>query len=184
MNILTLLIAALGLVVASLSLGWQLASYILDGRRIRVTLLHGTMGAHGLVVGPVGRDGKPKDLTRIRAEGFDGLEVVGVTATNVGRAPATISRYSVQLKRGGFSYTPVGDKIGPDFPYRLEPGESAAWYSAMQDARALVAASSTVTKVSHDVRMAVELGTGDTIKTRRVLDVRPLEDPRPGEPTQ
>lgn len=166
-EILTLTISALALLVAALSAGWQFASYALEGRRIKLTLVHGAMGRAGFVVGPVGRGGQPRDLRSVRADGFVGTEVLGVTATNVGRAPVTITQYSVALRRGGFSFRPVGDRIGPELPYRLQPGESETWYAEMQSARALVFASAAVKQVSRSVRMTVTLGTGDEKVTRR-----------------
>jgi hypothetical protein len=176
MDVLTLIIAALGLCLAALSLGWQLASYVLEGRRVRVTLLHGSAGPGGFAVGPVGPKNAPNNLNDLIAEGFTTREVLGVRATNIGRVPATVSRYSVALSRGGFAFTPIGDAMGPDLPYRLEPGESATWYADMQDARALVTASRAVASVSRSVRMTVELGTGDKITTKRRLDVGSTDD--------
>ena len=170
MELLALVIAALALFLAALSLGCQLATYSLDGRQVRVTLLHGTMGRNGFATGPVGRDEKPKNLSRLYTEGFTGKEVLGITVTNVGRAPVTVSCYSVGLTRGGFPFSPMGEAIGPGLPYRLEPG-AETWYRRMRGARALVYASSAVAAVSHFVNMTVVLGTGDKITTRRRLDV-------------
>jgi hypothetical protein len=136
-----------------------------------VTLLHGAMGASGLVVGPISRNGRPNNLSAVRADGFTAKEVVGTTAINIGRASATVARYSLKLDRGGFSFTPIGEAIGPSLPLRLEPGESASWYAEMDSARALVHASSSVRRVSSYVRMTIEMGTGDTITTRKRLYV-------------
>jgi hypothetical protein len=92
--------------------------------------------------------------------------------TNVGRAPVRIDRYGVQLVEGGMSFLPVGDALGPKLPFRLPPGETETWYAKVEDARALVFATRGVVKrVSDDVRMTVELGTGDTKRTRRSIHV-------------
>lgn len=172
MDYLTLSLAGLSLLVAALSLGWQIAGYLLEGRRVRVTLLHGSQGHSGIAVGAVTRDRKPKDLRPLRAEGFEGTEIIGITATNIGRAPITIEKYSVHAHNGGMAFTPLGDRIGPELPFRLAPGESQSWYAEMRDARALLHALGAVQPVrNHDVYMSITLGTGDLKRTKRRIQV-------------
>lgn len=130
-----LLVACLSFGVAALSLGWQIAVWSLDGRRVRLSLTHGAMGRGGAATGKVARDGRPADLDRVRAEGFTGREVIGVSVTNLGRAPVRVDRYSCELVHGGLSYTPIGDAIGPPLPFRLAPGETETWYALGEDAR-------------------------------------------------
>lgn len=100
------------------------------------------------------------------------MEVVGIAVTNVGRAPVRIDRYCIALVRGGFSVYPVGNAIGPTLPYRLPPGETEVWLADAQDARALISATRSIGRIaSDDVRMEVQLGTGDVKRTRRSLVV-------------
>ncbi len=47
MEVLTLAIAVLGLLIACLSFGWQIASWLLDGRRAKLVLKNGAMGRGG-----------------------------------------------------------------------------------------------------------------------------------------
>lgn len=172
MDYLTLSLAGLSLLVAALSLGWQVAGYLLEGRRVRVTLLHGAQGHVGAAVGPVKRDRKPNNLRGLRAEGFEGTEIIGITATNIGRAPITIERYSVHAHKGGMAFTPLGDRMGPEFPFRLPPGESQSWYAEMRDARALIHALNAVKPArTGDVYMSITLGTGDQKHTKRRIQV-------------
>lgn len=161
-------VAALGLLVASLSFGWQIAAWVMDGRRVRVQLLHGARGQHGVAIGKVGRDKQPKDLNTVIAEGFTGEEVIGIAVTNVGRAPVRVDKYSVHLARGGMTFTPIGDAIGPALPFRLPPGETETWFALADDGRRLVSATRSIGQIaSSDVYMSVELGTGDVRRTRR-----------------
>lgn len=87
MEVLTLAIAALGLLIACLSFGWQIASWLLDGGQVKLVLKHGAMGRGGAALGEVKRDGRPPDLSQARGEGFTGVDVLAVTVINIGRAP-------------------------------------------------------------------------------------------------
>lgn len=172
MTIAAFVLATLSLLIAALSAGWQVYAWVLDGRRVRLTLVHGVFGRGGVATGLVGRDRLPKDVSQVRSEGFDGFEVLGVSVTNVGRAPVRIERYGVELTKGGMSHLPVGDLMGPDLPFRLPPGETETCYAKVEDARPLVYATRGIRRVvSDDVRMVVKLGTGDEKRTRRSVIV-------------
>ena len=171
MEIAAFVIGCLGFLIAALALGWQIASWALDGRRVKVTLKHGAMGRGGSVVGPVLRSGDPRDLSSVRAEGFLGMEVLGITVANVGRMPVTVRRYSVHAVGAGFAFTPMGEAIGPDLPYRLEPGDSETWYAEMQSARALLSSIRSIGRQASRVYMTVELGTGEERRTPTSLRV-------------
>lgn len=95
-----------GAVMAVLSLGWHITAWALEGRRVRVVLKHGATGRGGVVLGSVDGSGNPRDLGSLREEGFTGPEVLGITVTNIGRAPVTISRYfSDTGRRRAFVYS-------------------------------------------------------------------------------
>lgn len=167
-----LVVGLASLLIAALSLAWQIASWALDGRRVHVRLLHGTLAQGGVFTGGVGRDRRRRSLSTLTAQGIVGREVLGIAVTNIGRAPVRVDQYSVELARGGMSFSRVGEVIGPTLPFRLPPGESETWFVELVDASALVsAARSTSPRVSADVRMRVQLGTGDTKRTRRSVIV-------------
>lgn len=167
-----LLVACASLVLAAASLGWQVAAWLMDGRRVRVALLHGLRSASGVYSGKVERGGRPRDLASLYGQGIRGTEVIGVAVTNVGRAPVRIDRYSIELTGGGMAYVPIGEAIGPSLPHRLPPGETETWYAEVDAVRALVSATrASGLRVSDDVRAVIELGTGDEKRTRRTLTV-------------
>lgn len=172
MEILTLAIAALGLLVACLSFGWQIASWLLDGRRVKLVLKHGAMGRGGAALGTIKRDGRASDLTQVRGEGFTGTDVLAVTVINVGRAPVVIERYSVVLDGTGLSFTPMGDAIGESLPHELQPGRSGRWYAEIDSVRALISSADAIDVHGSAVSMTVELGTGQTKKTPTSLRIR------------
>lgn len=172
MDIAALSIAILSIIIATLALGWQIAVWRLDGPRIRATLQHGVLGRGGAVVSTVGRDKRLRDMSSMVEQGWNGPQVIAVVVTNHGRSRAKITRFGIQLKRGGMSVQyPAGNSWSPALPYWLEPGESATWYGDMQDAQALIDATGrSIPADVGGVFMTVETGTGKTVRTRRHLE--------------
>lgn len=169
MDIAALAIAIVGLVVAASSFGWQVATWALSGRRVRLNLLHGITGRGGYATGIVRRNGSVPGLDSMRPQGWNGPEVVAIEVINVGRAPVTIRSYAVHAAGTGMSFIPHGDRIGPDLPFRLEAGESETWYAEMSDARALVESVRAIGRDSSEVFMSVSLGTKHERRTKRAL---------------
>jgi hypothetical protein len=183
-----LIIAITGLVLASLSLGWQVAAWTLTGGRVRLTLKHGVATGAATITKPIGPDGalaNPAELSIDRGSG--GTEVLVVHVRNVGRMTLTVERYGAELlqprdgsllgmllpRRGMVSFTPVGDVIGPPLPHPMEPGTSATWLVKMYDVRAMVhAAEQTISPGARSVGMFVELGNGKTVRTRHSANLR------------
>lgn len=172
MEVTALVIAILSFFVATLALGWQVAAWRLEGPRLRATLQHGLFGAGGAVVAAVGHDGKLRDMSSMRHQGWNGPEVIAIEVTNHGRSRAKITRYSIRLKRGGMTVEyPRGNSWSPPLPHWLEPGESATWYAELRDAAALVSATRTVHSYAGGALMSVETGTGKVVRTRRHLEL-------------
>lgn len=167
-----LLISALSLVLAALALGWQIAQYLLSAGRPKATLIHGLVSASEAYSGPVRADGKGFDLDGLRRQGMGGFEAVGIQVTNHGRAPVIIESVKLLPRGGVMSLTPVGERVGPDLPHKLEPGANASWFLDLDHAGTLAAASREVLKERiSGVYMTAQLGTGKTIRTRQTLRV-------------
>ncbi len=166
-----LLISVVSLVLAGLSLGWQIAQWLLSAGRPKAALLHGIWQGTAAYVRDVGRDGAPFDTSGLRHQGIDGQSVVGIRVTNHGRAPVTVVRVEMRARGGDLSVIPPNGPMGPSLPYRLEPGTSASWYMDADDAVAL--ASISRGEVLHQrvtgVYMVAELGTGKAVVTPRTL---------------
>src|SRR5258708_15844709 len=111
-----------GVALASLSLGWQAATYVLTGGRITIGLRVGGLGSGGMVTAP------PETLSQdwlesLASQGFS-RPIVAVTVANIGRQPVTVARWG--LKSGlGMSLYPAADSIGPSLPHPLDIGDSA-----------------------------------------------------------
>lgn len=165
-----ILISALSLVLACLSLGWQVSQWLLSAGRPKATLVHGLVSNLGAYFGPVGPDGAGYDLGILRQQGIDGFETVGIVITNHGRSPVVIDSVKLTPRGGVMQFVPNAERIGPELPYTLGPGSNSTWFIDAKYARALASTSREALKESVvGVYMTAQLGTGKTIKTRRTF---------------
>ncbi|MBA4608425.1 phosphoribosylamine--glycine ligase [Aeromicrobium sp. Marseille-Q0843] len=164
-----LLISALSLVLAGLSLGWQVAQWLLAGGRPRATLIHGLVDGNSVYSGRV-KEGVPHDLSSLRRQGIIGTQVVGIRVTNHGRAPVSISSVAVHTRGGALTLNPLGGLIGPSLPYQLLPGTNETWYVDAVDVAKLASSSREVLNENvQGIYMTAALGTGKSIKTPEFL---------------
>lgn len=169
-EVIALVIASISLLVAGLSLGWQIAQWLLSAGRPKAVLLHGVQGGGGVVTGPVGKTGAPRDVERLREQGFNGPEIIGVQVTNRGRAPVTVESVALCPRGGEVRFVPQLDLIGPELPHRLEAGTNSSWFMDADLGHRLVAVSRDALRERiQGVYMCVTLGTGKTIKTPTTL---------------
>ncbi|NNM46968.1 phosphoribosylamine--glycine ligase [Knoellia koreensis] len=165
-----LLISAVSLLLAGLSLGWQIAQWLLSAGRPKAVLMHGVWQGAGAYVGPVTADRSPLDLNTLRRQGIDGLEVVGIRVTNHGRAPVSVEWVAVHCRGGTMVFVPEADRLGPGLPYRLEAGTNTSWYVDVDRATRLASSSREVLREPvTGVYMTAQLGTGKTIETSGTL---------------
>lgn len=139
-----------GVVLASLSLGWQTASYVLTGGRVKVKLLVGALGNGGIATGPA-ENLNADWLKGLASQGFS-RPIVAVTVANVGRQPVMVARWG--LKSGlGLSLFPSANGIGPSLPHRLGVGDAATWAIDMDTVRDFIqTANETIGKSQLDSR--------------------------------
>lgn len=167
-----LLISALSLVIAGASLGWQVAQWLLSAGRARAVLMHGMLHGDGAFVGPVRKDGMGFDLADLRRQGFEGTAVVGIQVTNHGRAPVFVEGVKLAPRGGVMRFVPIAELHGPDLPHRLEAGTNASWYTSAEHAVTLATSSREVLRENvSGVYMTAQLGTGNTVETKRTLRV-------------
>ena len=169
-DFIALVIASISLLVAGLSLGWQIAQWLLSAGRPKAKLLHGVQGRGGLATGPVEKSGEPRNFESLREQGFNGPEIIGVQVTNHGRAPVTVDRIALCTRGGTMRFMPQGELIGPQMPHRLEAGTNESWYVDADLTNSLVAASrNALDEHISGVYMTVALGTGKSITTPTTL---------------
>src|SRR6266487_1555047 len=139
MNGAALAVGICGVVLASLSLGWQAAVYALTGGRVKVGLLVGAMGNGGMVTRPAVTLSADW-LQDLASQGFT-RPIVAVTVANVGRQPVGVVRWG--LKSGlGMSLYPPPNEIGPSLPHRLDVGDAATWVVDMHIVQTFTKATS------------------------------------------
>lgn len=127
-DVLTLIVAILGLVLAVVSLAWQIAQHQLAGPRVRVRLLWGCMGNGRVATGPV-----EGTLDAFRHSGISHpVFVMAVEGRNVGRMPIDVTGFGVELN-GFISYSLAGWQHNPALPHRLEPGSEVTFYVPLED---------------------------------------------------
>src|SRR5262249_14904712 len=163
MQVATLVIAVLGVVMSALSLGWQAATFVLTGGRVKAEL-YLSFGGVDSVIGT----GIPSaDEDQRRAEGPTGARAV-MLVRNVGRLPVTVADRSLVARIHGFRIS-QGVWLGPPLPHRMEGGEATEW-DIDSDAvkRLLTEAARTFNHPVEQitVRGYVSLGSGRTVKAR------------------
>jgi len=133
-----LAVGVCGVVLASLSLGWQAANYVLTGGRVKITLLVGAMGSGGMMTIST-ENLRPDWLEGLAEQGFS-RRIVAVRVANVGRQPVQVTRWG--LKPGlGPSLYPQANGIGPSLPHRLDVGEGETWAVGMDAVQAFIQAT-------------------------------------------
>lgn len=171
LDIITLILASVGVALAALSLGWQAATFVLSGSRVRATL---RLGALRRELGQVARMTGPLDMTveagaSMVAQGFT-EPVLVAEVRNRGRLTVSVDDVTAMTK-DGWGFSRAADPDNPTLPYRLEPGEKQTWHVELRPLQLLVNQDGK----SRDARMHVSLGTGKVIRTKSSFRIVPLK---------
>lgn len=156
LQIVTLVIAILGLVVSVIALTWQIVAWRLTGSIVKVELLAGALGRGAAVCGPMDSF-RPDNLVR---EGFQAMVFV-IRARNVGRIAVDVTHWSVATsKPDSWQYMLPGFQPNPSLPHRLEAGSSVDFYVPMREVFAAFYAASKVSRVQKRIEGCITLATG------------------------
>lgn len=171
-DIVTLVIAILGLVISVASASWQVWSRRLDDPRLRVQLLRGYLGNGGIISAPA----SAADSWQLMASQGYTERLLGVEVTNVGRFPISVENAIAQAEPSGVSFHRPGWHINPEQNHRLEPFSSASWWVDMPSIAAMVQAGAGTKpewNQTQQVRMVVRASGGKSAKTKESLAVSP-----------
>jgi hypothetical protein len=156
-DVIALVIGGIGLVLAVVSLTWNLVEYRLSGPRVKVNLLVGAGNAGGIVST---RD-TSTDRSVFVSQGFTN-PLVGVEVANVGRAATDVQSFTPKLSNG-FGYYEPEFPGNPPLPHRLEAHATQTRWVPLHGVRAAAFASGDERA---SVYMEVQITGPRTLRTR------------------
>lgn len=176
LDIITLVVAIVGVMLALASLVWQGAVFVLSGSRVRVNLRRGALrrdaaGAVARIAGPTNPTGS--DYALIHNQGFT-EDVLIVDVRNVGRMAVSVEQIAA-ASEDGWGFARLADPENPALPHRLEPGAKETWHVEMLPFQRLVDADSRPRRAW----ITVELGTGRVVQTKDSTLIVPSPAPTP-----
>jgi hypothetical protein len=173
LEIVTLVVAIIGVALAVASLAWQAATFVLSGSRVGLTLRRGLIrrdgsGTVALALGPLEPNAGHYGV--MREQGFT-EEVVIVEVRNRGRMAVSVESVRADTQ-DGWGFARIADPENPTVPHRLEPGAKETWHEKLAAIQKIVDTKGE----SQEVWMTVELGTGKVLRTKQTTVVVPSND--------
>jgi hypothetical protein len=122
----------IGTVLAAASLAWQVASFVYQGARPKLTPVVGIVTPGGMVTHDATRDAR-EGLVHAAAQLPPGPLIIGVKVVNAGRAPFHVAGWAIRADPGGPSLMPVDVPIGGTaIPHDIPPGANANFITELQ----------------------------------------------------
>ncbi len=162
-DVVTLVLAVLGVVLGVSSLVWQAVTFVLTGARVTVKLLNAAVQDGGALTWPVGGSGGP-----VPPPGS--ALALGVEVTNSGRTDVDVVSWGLDFGEG-IVLVPGEWWPNAKLPHRLQHGSQRTWFTQARDVQSVPNARRKEVSVSGFVR----LGDGRTVRTREHLAVAPHE---------
>ena len=136
-------------------LGWQAATFLLTGSRLRIDVRHGATDGRNVVTGPPGT----QSLDLLRAQGLT-QEVMGAEVFNRGRIGVSVTGFRAVTSRGT-RFAPIGSLLGLHLPHRLEPRDSELWFFPLDLVRPDLANIAKAFGHPNPDDLAIEVDSGD-----------------------
>lgn len=151
-----LILAVVGIALSSLSLGWQIAQWLMAGARVRVDVEVGMMNASGAMLGRPGA----VDFEQFRRQGID-RPVVALVVRNKGRFAVDLQRYTLQTTNK-IVYQQLDMEANPKVPFRLEGHSQTRFFTDAANVIAMLALAERAVGAPKPmkIRGLVELATG------------------------
>lgn len=170
MDVAALSVAIVSLVLAALSLGWQIAQFLLTGARVRAGLKAGLLGSGGALVWPVTT--RQVDVERYRQQGFTD-PVFAIEVRNTGRMSIAVEQVKVRFEGWGAEFHEPEAPYNPPSPTRLEPHSSKTWYVNADTVKAAARSAIEAGMATRPLRACgvAALGDGKRVTTRERVTV-------------
>lgn len=171
-TIAAVVIGFLGLVIAVVSITWQVATFMLSGSRVKVELKTAAIGSAGVVTGPVGNDWEGI-FPLLAAQGYE-TPCLAIEARNVGRLGVDVVRCQVNFENGA-KYEHPGHPSNPAPNFRLDHGVCKTWIVELWPLRNIVDATARMGEFrpNQSVTMSIELGTGKILTSKKSVRITP-----------
>ncbi|KAB2582461.1 hypothetical protein BS297_25635 [Rhodococcus erythropolis] len=146
MGIVTLVIAVLGLVIATCTFTWNVTMFRLQGARAKVTPIIGVVISQGLVHMPAS-DEAVESIKRTAREHGESL-VAGVQITNRGRLPLHVKSWAFTSLPSKAAFSPGAIPELSPVPCEIAPGNYQILVADVAAARALLEVASSPQKIA------------------------------------
>jgi hypothetical protein len=168
LDVVTLVVAIIGALTGVASLVWAMVAHLTTGVRAAVELSCGWVTPDSfLSFDPATVKQRPF------GEGVTGRPVFGVTVRNRGRLPLVVT--SLGVGTTAVSLLRFEDPYSPPLPHELGVSAEATWFAPAHDLVTLLAASQHAKLPTTELQASARLGTGKSIKSRKVDARRAVE---------
>jgi hypothetical protein len=172
-NAVTLVIAVVGVILATGSLVWQIASHRLAGPRLEVKMVRGQKSLTGIMSMPVNVDSDM--VAQFVAQGYT-EPLLGAEVPNRGRMAIGIASVVAEAE-SGVGWSRLEWDINPPKDFRLEPYASAKWWvdaTPMENAVKVIAQHNEKWRSRPQAaRMVVTPAVGKVLRSKEALVVEP-----------
>lgn len=181
MQVVTLVIALLGLCTAIASLTWNIVVFALQGARPQVKALAGVATNNGIISGPATAS-MAGSIRRTSEQSPSAPLVLGVEIVNRGRLPLHVYSLAVFCEPSKMRYIPGGaDMLTEQFPIEIAAGAKATVVMRMEPAARLRYATEGALRKQQKVFCAVSSSRREH-RTKQIpsqiLDLVPTPDDR------
>jgi len=166
MDVAALVLGIIGTVFAALSLGWNVAQYLLTGARPKLVPVIGmTGGRDGLMIDAVD-DAWPTLLALESQLDTDPADrVVGVTVVNKGRAALHVANWGISVLPSGARHLPAPAHGSPAVPCTIPPGGQETLFTSAASVQ--IAAAATQAGAGRPQRVVATVTAGGRTRTSK-----------------
>lgn len=176
MDVAGLVLGIIGTVLATGTVVWEVAQYLLSGARPKLRPIIGTDYGGSTVPLDAASDVRPtlrQFEAQLDADPAD--RILGVTVVNKGRADLVVTSWSFRSEPTGAVFLPPTDPGCPELPCTIPPGGDATLFTKLDRVRFLAAAGEAVGGGRRQ-RIVATVTSGGRTRTTRPFSMSMLTD--------